>query len=123
MIVLKNTPGVVGVYLMAAIFQTIIKLVEEVNDSCFLSTICIKMLLLYPLRHVFSLFLSSTGECHMGLKLFGNLYLLISLQVTLLPSDVASLLMRLKLSNSFGALCLCLPPKASHYAHFVACLL
>lgn len=50
-------------------------------------------------------------------------FLLIRLQVTSLPSDVAWMLMRLKLSNSFGALCLCLTPKASHYAHFVACLL
>lgn len=62
----SNTPGGVGVYLMAAVFQTIIKLVERWMTSNFPSTVCINMFHLYPLRLTLSVLL----------KLFSKMYLL-----------------------------------------------
>lgn len=106
-----------ALYVMPAIFQTGIKLEEK-----WLTNISFPPSAFISIKPFFLHFVS-TVRCHMRLKLFSNLYLLISLKVISLPSDVASLLMRLKLSYSFGALCLSITPKASHYAHFVACLL
>lgn len=96
-----------GVYVMAAIFQSIIKLVEKWLTNISPSTICIMILALSQLSHIFST-LSPQSSATWD---WSCLVTFISLQVTSLPSDVVSMLMRLKLSNSFDAICFCLPSR------------
>lgn len=60
----SNTPGAVGVYLRAAIFQTIIKLGRGVNDN-FPSTVCIKMLTFKSIMKYVLYVLSPQVRCHM----------------------------------------------------------
>lgn len=86
MMVLIKTPEVKGVYSVVTVANTIIRSVKKwVVISSFTASRCSY---------------DSACRCHMGLKLFSNLFLLISAKGTLLHSHVALLLMRLKLLNT-----------------------
>lgn len=97
--------GVVGVYLMAAVFQATIKSVKR-----WATVISLPPSRCSSYIQTFSFFLS--GLSHR-----------IEIAQTLVFRSPCWTHTRSKLSHSSSALCLCLPPKASHYAHFVACRL